>query len=235
MLAKTGNIRGSVTVTTLVCISADGRAMPSLFVVKGKTSGSFQPFATHDAPEGSVWTFQQDAWMDKANGLEWFKNVFLKHCGPERPQVLILDSHVSHEVVELFELARQENIHIMALPPHTTHFLQPLKRVVWAIQKRLQKDLHWIRVNPPKRCSKRNHQAQHNSTGVDRGYDIWPTEEGLWGNRHHTCRQDQDPHRSVCPISCCGLCHSACKQQLQPWHYPQHVCSQCNRRANCQF
>ena len=55
---------------------------------------------------------------------------FLKHCGPERPQVLVLDSHSSHEVLALLECAKKENIHLMALPPHTTHWLQPLNRAV---------------------------------------------------------------------------------------------------------
>jgi hypothetical protein len=32
-------------------------------------------------------------------GELWFKDVFLAHCGPERPQLLFLDSHRSHEVL----------------------------------------------------------------------------------------------------------------------------------------
>ena len=77
--------------------------------------------------------------MDNAIGVEWFKNVFLQHCGPDRLQVLILDSHGSHEVVELLELARQENIHIMALPPHITHYLQLLDQVVFGPFKKKKK------------------------------------------------------------------------------------------------
>ena len=118
VLVRTVNTRDSFTM--LVCISTNGRAMPPLFVIKGKTLRSRQSYATHDAPEGSVWTFQPKTWMDKAVSLEWL---------PERPQFLILGSHGSHEVVELLELVQQENIHIMALRPHTTHYLQPLDRV----------------------------------------------------------------------------------------------------------
>lgn len=64
-------------------------------------------------------------------GEQWFKTVFLPNCGNERPQLLILDGHGSHETLGLLELAAQEGIHVLALPPHTTHFLQPLDRSVF--------------------------------------------------------------------------------------------------------
>ena len=81
-MARTANSRESIT--TLVCINAAGRAMPPLFAVKGKTVKSVQSFATRDAPEGAVWTFQANAWMENSLGLEWFCDVFLKNCGPAR-------------------------------------------------------------------------------------------------------------------------------------------------------
>ena len=67
-----------------------------------------------------------------AIGVEWFQKVFLRHCGTDQPQLLILDSHSSHEVIDLLQTAREENIHIYAFPPHTTHLLQPLDKVVFA-------------------------------------------------------------------------------------------------------
>ena len=59
------------------------------------------------------------------NGLR----VILMHCGPEKPQILLLDSQCSHEVVDL--AACEENIHIMSLSPHCTNVLQPLDRTVF--------------------------------------------------------------------------------------------------------
>ncbi|RUS72130.1 hypothetical protein EGW08_020103 [Elysia chlorotica] len=97
------------SVTTLVTINAAGQAMPPLCVVKGKTSRALQNFAR--------WTRRN--------------NVFLKHCGPARPQLLVPDSHHSHEMLDMLELAQQEDIHVMALPPHTTHALQLLDKVVF--------------------------------------------------------------------------------------------------------
>ena len=40
--------------------------------------------------------------------------------------LLIFDGHHSHISLELIELARENNIHLLCLPPHTTHLLQPL-------------------------------------------------------------------------------------------------------------
>ena len=35
---------------------------------------------------------------------------FLKHCGPVRPQLLILDQHGRHEVLELVDMAMANKI-----------------------------------------------------------------------------------------------------------------------------
>ena len=45
---------------------------------------------------------------------------------PPRPVLLILDGHASHVSIEVIELARCNQIHMLCLPSHTTHILQPL-------------------------------------------------------------------------------------------------------------
>ena len=65
-------------------------------------------------------------------GVEWFQNVFLQECGPQRPQLLILDSHCSHEPLDLLELAKKENITLLSLPSHCTHYLQPWDRSMFS-------------------------------------------------------------------------------------------------------
>ncbi|XP_050392731.1 uncharacterized protein LOC126811204 [Patella vulgata] len=126
---RTTNNRENITV--LGCINAAGACMPPMFIVKGKTNRCLNGFATLDAPNGTIWTYQERAWMNDFLGQEWFNNVFLKHCGPDRPQLLILDSHGSHEVTELLVKARANDIYILALPPHTTHHLQPLDKGIF--------------------------------------------------------------------------------------------------------
>ena len=55
----------------------------------------------------------------------------MKHCGPDRPQLLLLDGHHSHEVLGLIEKARANSIELLTFPPHTTHYLCPLDRCVF--------------------------------------------------------------------------------------------------------
>ena len=57
--------------------------------------------------------------------LKWFK-FFLANIPPTRPVLLIEDGHASHLLLEVIQLARDNNVHILCLPAHTTHILQPL-------------------------------------------------------------------------------------------------------------
>lgn len=129
VVGRTSNDRSNVTI--MACVNAAGAAMPPMLIVKGKTKKSLFGYNTAASPKDSVWTYHERAWMNEELGEQWFRNVFLKHCGQERPQLLILDGHGSHETLGLLELAKQEEIIILALPPHTTHYLQPLDRSVF--------------------------------------------------------------------------------------------------------
>ena len=63
--------------------------------------------------------------MTKTVYLEWFK-FFLEDIPLSRPVVLSQDAHASHVSVELIELARANDIHILCLPAHTSHIFQLL-------------------------------------------------------------------------------------------------------------
>ncbi len=64
-------------------------------------------------------------------GEEWLSSVFLRHCGPDRPRLLILDGHSSHETLGLLEKAKEHSIYLLALPPHTSHCLPPMDKCVF--------------------------------------------------------------------------------------------------------
>ena len=126
---RVGNCRDGVTV--LACINAAGSDVPPLVIVKGLTEKSLRSYNTTAGPSGAKYTFQKKAWMEDILGVTWFTDHFLKHCGPERPQLILLDSHSSHETLGLIELARENNIHLFALPPHTAQYLNPLDKTVF--------------------------------------------------------------------------------------------------------
>jgi len=48
----------------------------------------------------------------------WFKNSFLSNTGKE----LVLDGHDSHNFLELIDAATENNVHIIELPAHTSHW-----------------------------------------------------------------------------------------------------------------
>ena len=57
-----------------------------------------------------------------SNGLDFFVASIL----PTRPVLLIEDGHSSHISLEVIKLAKENDIHLLCLPVHTTHLLQPL-------------------------------------------------------------------------------------------------------------
>lgn len=126
---RVGNTRTQVTM--MACINAAGDSMPPMMVVKGKTKCCLSSYAVGDGPTNAIWTYQSKSWMDDVLGVSWFEEVFLTHCGTKRPQLLILDSHHSHETLDIIEKANENNIMILAMPPHTTHYLCPLDRTVF--------------------------------------------------------------------------------------------------------
>ena len=52
--------------------------------------------------------------------------MFLRHCGSQRPIILFVDGHVSHITLNVIDLARENDVILFCLPPHTTHAHQPL-------------------------------------------------------------------------------------------------------------
>ena len=80
-------------------------------------------------PVGTFYDVSESGWMDSINFLSWFNNQFMsavRLLTESGPVVLIIDGHYSHVSLELIKLARDNNIHLLCLPPNTTHILQPL-------------------------------------------------------------------------------------------------------------
>ncbi|KAJ8955085.1 hypothetical protein NQ314_006966 [Rhamnusium bicolor] len=80
-------------------------------------------------PPETVVTFYSSGWMQSDIFSDiWFAH-FLKHSHPtkENPVLLILDGHVTHvKNLKEIEKARENHVHILTIPPHTSHRLQPL-------------------------------------------------------------------------------------------------------------
>ena len=109
--------------TVLACVSASGVSLPPLMVYPRKRS---VPDAMRvGALPGTVFMVTDSGWMTKEIFLQWFQH-FINWIPPARPVLLIQDGHYSHISIDVIELAKAHSIHLLCLPPHTTHILQPL-------------------------------------------------------------------------------------------------------------
>ena len=61
--------------------------------------------------------------------------MFLPQTYTLKPRLLILDGHDSYETTDFMYLCYQHNIHLLFLPPHTSHVLQPLDLSVFSSLK----------------------------------------------------------------------------------------------------
>ena len=111
------------THTVLACVSASGYVLPPMIIYPRKKC------VPETVKEGAIpdtfFATSESGWINSELYLEWF-HFFLEHIPPTRPVLLLKDGHASHTTIEVIELARASNVHILCLPAHTTHVLQPL-------------------------------------------------------------------------------------------------------------
>lgn len=127
--ARTSGNRELITV--IAAVNASGCALPPHMIVKGKSRKVLHGFDTEKAPEGTMMSVSDSGWTKQGISALWFNDVFLPNIGEERPQLLIMDGHDSHNYVEFIQKAIEENIVLVELPAHTSNWLQPLDRSVF--------------------------------------------------------------------------------------------------------
>ena len=71
-----------------------------------------------------------NGWTDNELGLEYLKTHFEPQTQETQSElgyrILIVDGHASHVTIEVMRFCVQHKIILLCLPPHSTHFLQPL-------------------------------------------------------------------------------------------------------------
>lgn len=82
-----------------------------------------------NAPMDSKGVALPNGWMNGEFFLKWLE-YFVKFSRPsnEPPVLIILDSHSSHKTLDVINFCRNNNVHLISLPPHTSHNMQPLDR-----------------------------------------------------------------------------------------------------------
>lgn len=125
--------RGTL-VTLCGAINALGNSVPP-FLIYPRVH--FKDHMILGAPPGSVGVSHSSGWMTGENFVLWMKH-FISHsrCSVDHPVLLIMDNHDSHITVESLNLAKQNGIILLTLPPHCSHKLQPLDRTVYGPLKK---------------------------------------------------------------------------------------------------
>lgn len=116
--------RGSL-VTLVFCMNAAGLFVPPMFIFPRV---NMKKELEDRAPAGSTFGTHKSGWIQLHLFNKWFKH-FIKYinANKEKPVILILDGHFSHtRNLELIDLARENGIILISIPPHTSHKLQPL-------------------------------------------------------------------------------------------------------------
>jgi len=122
-------------ITVVGCINAIGQALP-LFVIFDAKNLNLD-WTIGEVP-GTMYGLSKNGWIDMVLFKEWFYRHFLHHAGSSRPLLLLLDGHSSHYNIEAIKLARESDVIIFTLVPHTIHEIQPLVLLCLSIEKELE-------------------------------------------------------------------------------------------------
>ncbi|KAK6225151.1 transposase [Colletotrichum tabaci] len=134
-------------VSIIECISALGYVLNPLVIYKGKAVQQ-QWFPLDLSPyEGWQFTATENGWTSDATAVEWLQKVFIPQTLPQGKEVrlLIMDGHGSHTTTDFMWLCYINNIHLLFLPPHTSHVLQPLDQSVFSpVKSAYRKELGYL-------------------------------------------------------------------------------------------
>ena len=116
-------------VTLCAIVSAAGQFLPPIFVYPRK---NFRDSFLFGAPEGSLGLTSPSGWMTGENFILVLQHM-IKYVRPTKTHqiLLIMDNHESHLSYEALVFAKENFIHIVTLPPHTSNKTQPLDRTVF--------------------------------------------------------------------------------------------------------
>ena len=110
------------THTVLTCVNASGQSIPPLIIFPRKR---MKEDLKEGAMPGTMFCCSESGWINQQLFLEWFK-FFIESIPPARPVLIIEDGHASHVSLDVIKLAKENDVHLLCLPSHSTHILQPL-------------------------------------------------------------------------------------------------------------
>lgn len=110
---------------TVVCaMSASGIYTPPMFIYPRKR---MSPLLQRGGPPGAIYRCSHNGWSNEELFLDWLKHFQrTTKSSEEDPVLLLMDNHGSHISLQCYDFCRTHHIHVVSLPPHSSHRLQPL-------------------------------------------------------------------------------------------------------------
>ena len=123
--------------TLIIAINASGWGLPAQIIF---AASKHQSLWYHELPEDYTISVSKNGWTTDEIGIEWLQKVFDPYtvswtAGAYR--LLILDGHESHATVGFDRFCMKKKIIPLYMPPHSSHFLQPLDVSCFAPLKHL--------------------------------------------------------------------------------------------------
>ncbi|KAJ6260519.1 hypothetical protein Dda_4745 [Drechslerella dactyloides] len=120
------------SVTMVECVSSVGKYCPPMVIFSGHVH-LLEWHRDHVEREGWHWAISNKGFTNEHLAMEWLKHCFDPYtatiAGPKlsrSTRLLILDGHGSHITTDFIDYCCEARIVLLCLPPHSTHFLQPL-------------------------------------------------------------------------------------------------------------
>ena len=147
-------------VSVIEGISATGKWLKPYFIFKGKnTLRRFAPVMNKLYPMGWHYGFSDNGWTDGKHALEWIERLEAESRPEDTTQwrLLICDGHSSHAQGIFIVYCHKHKIIILYLPPHSSHYLQPLDVGVFTGAKRRYNTMIQKRAEKGKVALKKEH------------------------------------------------------------------------------
>ena len=125
-------------VTFVGCGNASGQVIPPMIIFDAKKLN--HAWTQKEVP-GTKYGLSDKGWITTDLFEAWLMEHFLQYAVSLRPLLLLLDGHSTHYQPDVVRYAKENNVIMLCLPPHTTHETQPLDCGVFAPLKS-----HWSAV-----------------------------------------------------------------------------------------
>lgn len=148
LVGKISSAERGETVTLVCAMSAAGNFVAPAFIFPRKR---MKNELMDGSPPESIGLCSDSGYINSTLFIEWLKHFQSKvRADKDHPVLLILDNHSSHRSLEAVLYCRENSIHLLTIPPHSSHRLQPLDRSYFKPLKTLYADEcdRWLTTNP---------------------------------------------------------------------------------------